>query len=558
MPEPYSLVRCAWLPVALEDGRRVLVQPCDISSPCDGRPIVRIDTGRPDCDISLTELLIGPLAVALGPRDRRQWAMRYRKPPTREELEAALRPFESAMVLDGEGPRFFQDLEPLDGESNRVEALFIDAPGDNALRENADHFVKRGRTAVLSRAGATIALATLQTSAPAGGRGNRTSLRGGGPLTTLVVPGTDDQREPTLWQRLWTNVPSGFAVSADDLPSVFPWLQATRASHNDEVTTPEHVHRAQAFFGMPRRIRLVFAENSEGRACDLLGGIDDVVVTGYVTRPWGTNYTSWSRAHPLSPYYKQRPADREFLPLHLQSSRVGYRDWLGMVIETPDGLRVPAQCLDAFRERAEELDDPALRRDARLIVAGYAMDNMKPLDFAEALLPLIISTNAGANEAIKALSRNWVKAADLIANQLVSAVRRALFGNNRNAARDSTLLDGAKFRFWAGTEDAFYGKLREAAVNIEARTSDLSEHRDDIYRTAGAAWLGVLKFCALRIFDDAVPIENADSDRIADIIEGRSFLMLALAGHGATGKQVFEALSQPPVNTSPKRGRKSP
>jgi CRISPR system Cascade subunit CasA len=551
MPEPYSLVRRAWVPVALEDERRVFVRPCDITSLYEGESIVRIDTGRPDCDISLTELLVGLLAAALGPKDRRQWVARYREPPTCEELNAAFRPLEPAMVLDGEGPRFFQDLEALDGKPNGVEALFIDAAG------SATHFVKSGRTTVLSRAGAAIALATLQTSAPAGGRGNRTSLRGGGPLTTLVVPGTDDRREPTLWRRLWTNVPSGFAASADDLPSVFPWLQVTRTSENGEVTTPEHVHRAQAFFGMPRRIRLLFAENAEGRACDLLGIVDDVVVTGYVMRPWGTNYKGWSRAHPLSPYYKQRPADPEFLPLHLQSSRIGYRDWLGMVIETPDGLRVPAQCLDAFRERAEELEQQAVHRDARFLVAGYGMDNMKPLDFAEALLPLIISTNAGANVAIKDLARSWVKAADLIANQLGSAVKRALYGSNGSAARDSTVLDGVTFRFWADTEDAFYGKLREAAGNIEARASDLSEHRYDLYRTAGAAWLGVLKSCALRIFDDAVPIESAESDQIADIIEGRRFLLLALTGHGDAGKRVFEALSQPPVNSSAKRGRKA-
>jgi CRISPR system Cascade subunit CasA len=548
MPEPYSLLRRAWLPVALEDGQRAFVRPCDIASPCNSQPIVRVDTGRPDCDISLTELLIGLLAVALGPKDRRQWAARYRKPPTCEELEAALRPLAAAMILDGEGARFFQDLEALNGEPNGVDALFIDAPGGNTLRENADHFVKRGRTAVLSRAGAAIALATLQTSAPSGGAGHRTSLRGGGPLTTLVLPGTDDQSEPTLWQRLWTNVPYGLAADAERLTEVFPWLLPTRVSDKGgRATTPNDVHHAQAFFGMPRRIRLVFEENSEAQVCDLLDIVDDVVVTGYVSRPWGNNYTGWSRAHPLSPYYKQRPADPEFLPLHLHSSRIGYREWLGMVVETPDGLRVPAQCLDAFRERAEEIEQKTVLRRARLLVAGYAMDNMKPLDFAETLLPLIITTDAEAHNVIKTLARNWVRSADLIATQLVSAVRRALYGTKGNAARDSTVLDGAKSRFWADTEDAFYAKIRAAIISIEASARELSEHRDGLLRTAGATWLNVLKHHALGIFDDAVPIESADSDRIGDIVEGRKLLALALSGHGPVGKKLFQELGQPPV-----------
>jgi CRISPR system Cascade subunit CasA len=258
MPEHYSLVRRAWLPVALQDGTRAFVRPCDMASACNGQSIVRVNTGRPDGDISLTEFLIGLVAVALGPKDRRQWAMRYQDPPTCKELELALRPLEPALVLDGEGARFFQDLEALDGEPNRVEALLVDGPGSNTLRENADHFVKRGRTAVLSRAGAAIALATLQTSAPSGGAGHRTSLRGGGPLTTLVVPAPtvgQSRRSgsacgrmcPTGLQQILGSSPRSFlAPSHQDLRQGWP-------SHN-----PERRASAQAFFAAPQRIWLIF------------------------------------------------------------------------------------------------------------------------------------------------------------------------------------------------------------------------------------------------------------------------------------------------------------
>src|SRR5262249_16025452 len=200
----------------------------------------------------------------------------------------------------------------VEGEPTGMDGLLIDAPGGNTIRENADHFVKRGRSTALSRAGAAIALTTLQTSAPTGGAGHRTSLRGGGPLTTLVLPGTANRSEPTLWQGLWTNVPEGFTAKVDDLPRVFPWLLKTRASYKGgKLTRPEDVHAGQAFFGIARRIRLLFEENTGRRPCDLLGIVDDVVVTGYVTRPWGPNYTGWSRSHPLSPYGKKKPADPE-------------------------------------------------------------------------------------------------------------------------------------------------------------------------------------------------------------------------------------------------------
>jgi CRISPR system Cascade subunit CasA len=161
MSEPFSLLQNAWLPVALDDGRRVFVRPCDIAAKIDSKSIIRIATGRPDCDISLTEFLIGLLAVTLAPTGARDWRKRFTTPPSPDDLQSALLPFESAMILDGDGPRFFQDFEPLEGEANEIAALFIDAPGSNTLKENADHFVKRGRTSMLSRAGAAIALAAI-------------------------------------------------------------------------------------------------------------------------------------------------------------------------------------------------------------------------------------------------------------------------------------------------------------------------------------------------------------------------------------------------------------
>ena len=41
-----------------------------------------------------------------------------------------------------------------------------------------------------------------------------------------------------------------------------------------------------------------------------------------------------------------------------------------------------------------------------------------------------------------------------------------------------------------------------------------------------------MKRHALAIFDDAVPIEDADSKRIKDVIDGRKMLGLMLTGYG--------------------------
>lgn len=74
-----------------------------------------------------------------------------------------------------------------------------------------------------------------------------------------------------LWHVLWLNVPvqKGDVVPVAFDARVFPWLGPTRTSEKDQATTPQDVDALQAFWGMPRRIRLNFEPNTENRPCDL-------------------------------------------------------------------------------------------------------------------------------------------------------------------------------------------------------------------------------------------------------------------------------------------------
>lgn len=154
------------------------------------------DWPRADLDAGARELLIGLLSTACWSRIIDDWAAWWDDPPGAAALDARFAPFRDAFVLDGPGPRFLQDQEEIDGEPVPTGALLIDSPGANALKKNTDLFIKRGRIAVLSRPAAAIALFTLSAYAPAGGAGYRTSLRGGGPLTTLLLPGPAAPDEP--------------------------------------------------------------------------------------------------------------------------------------------------------------------------------------------------------------------------------------------------------------------------------------------------------------------------------------------------------------------------
>jgi CRISPR system Cascade subunit CasA len=553
----YNLLREPWLPVVRADGARASIHIRDIAE----LQIARIDSGRGDCDIALTELLIGLLAIAFDPRATNvRWIKRWRTPPGPAEIDKALVPFEQALDFDGPGARFFQDIEDVKGDTTPVAALLIDAP--------AAHFVKPGGVSVLSRRGAAIVLATLQTCAPAGGAGHRTSLRGGGPLTTLVVPGTSDGAPPTLWHRLWANVPEAFGATPKEIESVFPWLCPTRVSDKSSktpITTLLDVHKGQAFFGLPRRIRLKFEANPDRLPCDLTGDVDDVIVREYVTKPWGANYTGWGKEHPLSPSYKPKPTAPEFLPVHLKTSRVGYRQWLGFVFKPdPDASdatnpELPAAAITTFyASRAANLlgENPAIVGNARLLVAGYYLDSMKPLEFGESLLPLL-GIDPELRNAAALLAHAWVEAAEMAASTIGIAVRQGLYGDNPKIAAGVAVLETAKTRFWGETEQAFFTQL-QAAIDGHPK----ADASDDVWqlhrRDVGKAWLEAMRREALAIFDTMVPIDTADLADVDDyktIVEARNFLTRTFAGQTPSGRKLHIRLDQPEQPKPKKAGK---
>lgn len=206
-----NLITDAWIPVIRSDTGPAVIRPDQIAE----LGVLFPDWPRADLNIACLELLIGLVYLADPPADARDW--RARRPDT-ERLRQKLLPLAPAFDLLGEGPRFLQDFEPLEGEPNPVDMLFIDSAGGNTARNNADLMVRRNRYPSLDPGLEAMALYTLQAHAPSGGAGNRTSMRGGGPIVTLVDPG-----QGPLWDLVWANVPDGRPAG----PEVLPWMRAT-------------------------------------------------------------------------------------------------------------------------------------------------------------------------------------------------------------------------------------------------------------------------------------------------------------------------------------------
>lgn len=504
-------------------------------------PVVGIAAPRPDLEGALQEFLIGLLSAALQPADDAEWKLLAEDPPTPEELQAALDRLPPAFDLEGDGPRFFQDLSAADLASaplTPIEEIFIDTP---TLSRSL--FVKRGRIACLGRPAAAMALLTLQTYAPAGGRGHRTSLRGGGPLTTLVDPRVDARggslaHEQPLWLKLWANVETRRQLSARSLSGVtsaieaaFPWLAPTRTSDTKAGGRPVSAamaHPLEAYFGLPRRIRLEFG--GAGR-CDLTGREDERTVTGFRMRNYGVQYADWQ--HPLTPHYRQKPTE-PWLPVHGQPGGIGWRDWVGLTLRGPaTALRQPAAAVTAFDQRG-----PARNRGtARLHVFGYDMDNMKARGWTEASLPLFVVDSDERRALLRDTAMQCSEATSIAAGALLTAVKAALFADPKEAPGD---VGHVRPELWDATEAAFYATM--AALADPALSEDEAGEEADRRRVAFQPFL---RDRALEIFERWAPIAVMEPLSLRRRVAARQDLLSALDGYSKLGEQLFTQLGIP-------------
>ena len=445
---PLNLLTDPWIPVLREHGVDI-IRPDQIAEP----GVMALNWLRPDLNLACMELLIGLVYLAAPPQDTTDW--RARKPDA-GALRAALAPLAPAFNLTGDGPLFLQDLEPLTGEPNAPDMLFIDSAGASTADKNADLMVKRDHYPSLDLPLAAMALYTLQAHAPSGGAGNRTSMRGGGPMVTLVRPA--NVGASPLWSLIWANVPKGVPLGPDQLGEL-PWMRATRTSETGAVVQQQQSDHTppEVFFGMPRRLRLV---ESEGR------------ITGVIQKPWGTNYGLWR--HPLTPYYALKEG-ADILPKHPKPGAFAYRNWLGILMEAPAGkgsLAYRAQTVVTYAQRAKH-------PEASVLVAGWAMSNMSPLDFLWSEQPLFTLTPEASDQAAMLVS-----GADLACRALVMALRDV----QAMDVTEGTRLDPEREGFYLATQAGFV-----AAVSALAR----GEAAADVC----AAWLETLRRQVLAQFD---------------------------------------------------------
>lgn len=474
----FNLLTEKWIPVLRQNQKLDWISPSQVGE----EDILGLHFPRPDFNGSLAQFLIGLLQTYFTPETEKKWKIRFDNPPDTDTLAGVWKHEFHAFNLLGEGPRFMQSYEELEAEPKPVSALFVDSPGENTLKENKDFFIKRGRVERLSLSMAAAALICLQMNAPSGGAGHRTSLRGGGPLTTLL-------EGKNLWQTLWFNIfpTKEFEGRMDycnlDLTEIshkFPWMGATRISKSGmktEITDPQNAHPLHVYWSMPRRIRIKL--NSTPGICSLLGVQSDFGIQEYVTESYGFNYKGvWK--HPLSPYYYDK--DRAPLCIHPGNQGITYRHWAEYVMEISDKegreARSPAAIV-AYARKKRRLEKPT----CGLWAFGYEMDNAKAVSWQESHVP---SWHLPEDEEFYTWIRDGIIAlvdtAEMAASILKKAVKEASSGSP-----DTTALV-----FYQETESEFYSHLNRI-FGLES-----GGNLDEIKQR----WLKYLRRKSERLFDE--------------------------------------------------------
>ncbi len=519
MTNDHNLIRDPWIPVRRKNGDRLKIAPWQLTLDHEENPIIALDAPRQDFSGALAQFLIGLLQVVATPGDRSgiDWLVWLEHAPKPDRLNVLMSKYAEYFALGGDGPRFMQDFEPLDEASKPVSALLIDAPGAQTERLNADHFIKRGGVDGICSDCAAAALFTLQTNAPSGGAGHRTSLRGGGPLTTLVIlDPKGSEQSATLWRDLWLNVlnqeqVAGLSGNANlTMPeAIFPWLAPTRVSgKGGEDTFPQDVHPLQMYWGMPRRIRLELNKLSVGD-CDLCGRQDVPLVRSYVTRNYGINYNgAWE--HPLSPHYRDSKSGMP-MPAHAQPGGFSYRHWITWTSNSKDRLR--ARVIERFEQvlcDGEQL---------RLWAFGFDMDNMKARAWYETTVPLYLLPLGEQREQFVATIDRLIEAGVQVAGYLHGAVKEAWFKRPGDARGDLSYLKQA---FYERTAGDFFTHLR---VFHQAAVSG----KDDDKRGL-ETWLDTLRQEAERLFEEYAGSGATNEENLARLSRAQIGLRKRLWG----------------------------
>lgn len=222
----------------------------------------QVSLPRDDLELACLQLLVCMTQVMFLPEDTQTLCERLAEPLSPEAFDAGIAPCQDWFDLDHPTQPFMQSRGVKAAEDTPIQKLLVGLPEGN----NHAFFNEAGEVRHLSGALAAIALFNQATNAPSFGGGFKGSLRGGGPITTLVAG--RDLRE-TIWHNVLTRPriqerQIGMPGSGEDQPT---WV---RPIQEKETIRWNEIGLARGLFWQPARVELIRAGATA--PCDVLGG----------------------------------------------------------------------------------------------------------------------------------------------------------------------------------------------------------------------------------------------------------------------------------------------
>jgi len=491
-----NLINDKWIPVRRRSGIKEKIAPWEVTDKYAEDPIIELCAVRPDFNGALVQFLIGLLQTTCAPQDNSSWRKWLNAPPAPQELRGKFKQVVFAFNLDGDGPRFMQDLtlETEEYETWKISKLLPGLPGIKTEEDNTDLFIKRNSITNLCVSCSAIAIFMAQSYGRSGGSGWRTGLRGSGPATTII-------QGENLWDTSWLNVVGkGKFLALGDVKKEgasdrFPWMAKTKTSINKEEITPIDVHPDQLFWQMPWRIRFVF-KNRHGD-CDVCGeALDKGFSDEFFAKNYGMNYKGiW--IHPLTPYSYKRDEPENIRPVNIDIGGIGYRHWLGLVLADEDNGKQPALVVEEIKNRMQGMGLEGFR----LRVFGYNMKKDRARCWYESIMPVIFIADEQKWKDYCSYIAMLICAADSVSDFLSKAVVKAL---------NSAVFNAVRQRFWQETEKDFYEQINNLWQDVLAGHEGLGVRQ---------VWHSCLARKAEEIFNDmsqADMIEILDAERVAN------------------------------------------
>jgi len=267
-----NLLKDNWIPV--RDGAD-LRQISYKEMLCTEQPKLQVALPRDDLEMACIQMLAAMTQVIFMPTGKKELRERSIKPVSEQEYDRKVEKYIEWFDLDHEKWPFMQ-IRGVEGEWTSIQKLMIGMPEITSKSASAHAFFNEPTEIRAVSAGITaIAMFNQAANSPSFGGGFKGSLRGAGPISTIVL-GTN------MRNSVWANV-----LSENKVKELIPWYDTT--NDNDKPVwvvpipksdiQPYSIGLLRGLFWQPVHIELEKA--NEPFSCDLLGGVEQECYIGF-------------------------------------------------------------------------------------------------------------------------------------------------------------------------------------------------------------------------------------------------------------------------------------